>query len=213
MNDVVTQVVEGKARVKLTVNDGPVFFLSYPLYREQPYQLGDKLDLAAFQAWLLQKQYPEALSKAVRFLATRARSRQEVEDKLSLLGYQGDVLELVLYKLEKEALVDDEAFARDWAQARSHRQLGKARILQELRQKGVARLVAERACEGLWEDGAEEENSPAVLLAGKLLKRHQSEPDAKKVMQKVLSAMIRRGFSYEEASGAAERVLRAGEDS
>lgn len=205
MNDIVTQVVEEKGRVRIKVNDDRVFWLSAAAFREQPLSPNDSLHLPDFEEWLLPRQYPEALSKAVSFLAPRARSRLEVEQKLQSRGYMDRTIEMVLFKLEKEKLLDDEAFAKDWATARSHRQLGKARIVQELRQKGISRALAEMACAQLPEEEQEEQ---AVLLAGKLLRRYGGEPEEAKALQKIITALSRRGFSYEEASDALQAALR-----
>lgn len=204
MNDIVTGVMEEKSRVRIQVNGERVFWLSAAAYGEKPLVLNEAIDLPAFEEWLLPKQYPEALSKAVSFLALRARSRREVEQKLQSRGYMDRTVELVLFKLEKEKLLDDEAFARDWAVARTHRQLGKARILQELRQKGIPRALAEKACADL---PGEEQEEQAARLADKLLRRYGGEPEDAKTIQKILAALGRRGFSYEEASDALQAAI------
>lgn len=204
MGDIITDVTKGKGQVRIVINDESVFWLSYAAFNEKDFAVNDGVDLPTFQEWLLTHQYPSALNKAVGFLAVRTRSSLEVRQKLESKGYMPQTIDLVLYKLEKEHILDDEAFARDWVSARIHRQLGKARILQELRQKGIDRQTAERVCAAL---DVEEMDEQATTLAVKLLKRHQNEADTRKAMNKVLAAMARRGFSYEEASRAVQAGL------
>ena len=204
MKDIVTEIIEEKSRVGVKVNDERVCWLSPAAYRERPLRPNDPLDLAELEEWLLPRHYAEALNKAVAFLALRPRSRREVEQKLQSKGYLDRAIELVLFKLEKEKILDDEAFAREWAQARSHRHLGKARMIRELRQKGISNSLAEKACAGL---SREEQEEQAVQLAGKLLRRYASEPDEAKAVQKIMAAMARRGFPYEEASDALQAAL------
>lgn len=141
------------------------------------------------KAWLLPRQYPEALNYAVSLLAVRARASGEIRQKLRQRRYMDDTIEMVEYKLEKEKLLDDEAFAREWAASCARRQMGKSRILQELRRKGISRELCEQALEEL--DGEES--------ARRLLRWRQSfcgcyakEPDQRKAMGKLLSAMSRR---------------------
>lgn len=205
MNDMITDIMEEKPGVAVTVNGDKVYRLSWDAFKERPLTKGEALDLEAFEQWLLPRQYPQALNKAVAFLAVRARSGQEVRKKLETKGYMDETIDMVLFKLEKEHILDDVAFAQDFAKARAHRQLGKSRILMELRQKGISREIAEQAVSEL---DAEETDSQAEALALKLLRRYEKEPDPRKAMQKVLAAMARRGYGYGPASKAVEAALK-----
>ena len=93
--------------------------------------------------------------------------------------------------------------------ALSRRQMGRTRIGQELRRKGVAPELIQQALEALDEEEAED---AALVLARKLLKRYEREPDPRKAMQKLLMAMARRGYGFEEARAAAERALQEPEE-
>ncbi|MDD3213282.1 MAG: regulatory protein RecX [Eubacteriales bacterium] len=208
MKDLVTGFREERNGYRVTVNDTETFRLSFSEYRALPLQEGQALDWAQYKHDLLVQQYPEALDRAVRLLAVRARSRGEVEQRLTQRGYLPDTLEMVIYKLEKEALLDDEAFARAWAKARADHQIGKARILQELRVKGVDSAIAEAAVAELAEDDQHEQ---AAALAAKLLKRHHNEPPAD-AKRKALAAMQRRGYAYGEASRAVETAVQSMND-
>ena len=97
-------------------------------------------------------------------------------------------LKWCFFKLEKENLLSDEAFAKAWAENRAARGLGKARLRRELRMKGVEADVADGAVDAL--DG-DDMDRQAKALAEKLLRRLRGEalPDARR---KVLAAMQRR---------------------
>mgnify|MGYP003302543257 CR=1 FL=1 len=73
---------------------------------------------------------------------------------------------------------------------------------------GLPRELIDRALEELCEEEADE---AAVRLAQKLLRRHNGE-DARKEMQKVLAAMARRGYSYEDSKEAIEAAIRLDEE-
>ena len=145
-----------------------------------------------------------ALNDAVTLLAQRAQASGEIRQKLRRKLYMEDTIEMVLYKLEKERLMDDEAFARDWAASRARCQVGRSRILRELRMKGIPQELAQHALDELDED---EGDQAAIALAAKLLRRYSGEADERKAMQKLLAAMARRGYGYEESKRAIETAI------
>ena len=205
MKDVVAVVEESKRGAVVRFESGERLWFGRAAWLERtPLRPGDVEDLDGLKQWLLPRQYPKALGGAVRLLAARARSTGEIRQKLEAYGYMDDTVDMVLYKLEKEGLVDDEAFAREWAAARARQQIGRVRILRELAQKGVDRESAERAVEALDE---EEKDAAAVALAQKLLRRYADEADAKRAMAKLMAAMARRGYDFESARRAVEQAL------
>lgn len=207
MMDVVAAVEESRRGALVRFESGEKLWFGRAAWLEHTsLQPGDTEDLEALKQWLLPRQYPQALGGAVRLLAARARSTGEIRQKLTAYGYMDDTVDMVLYKLEKEGLVDDEAFAREWAAARMRHQMGRSRILRELMQKGVSRDTAERAVAELDE---EEGDAAAVALAQKLLRRYADEADAKKAMAKLMAAMARRGYDFEHARRAVEEALKA----
>ena len=195
MNDLVTRMAVERGGYRVTVNDTDTFHLSKAEFRALPLQEGQSLDWAEYQKNLLLIQYPDALNRAVRLLAIRPRSRREVERSLQARGCIPDTVEMVIYKLEKEKLLDDAEFASAWVQARSGLGMGRARIQQELRMKGIDSETAESALAELSE---EEQDAQALAFAEKLLRRHHDLAPSDAI-HKSLSGMQRRGFSYGEA--------------
>ena len=205
MTDVVREIEEKKRSAVIVMESGETFWITRSQLRErEPITVGQELDVEELKSWLLPRQYPMALNNAVELLAQRAHASGEIAQKLRRRLYMEDTIEMVLYKLEKEHLLDDEAFARDWAASRARSQVGKSRIKQELRMKGISAEMAEIALEELDE---EEGGEAAVALARKLLRRYSREADERKGMQKLLMAMARRGYGYEESRRAVETVL------
>ena len=203
--DKVTHMREMRRGYVAVFASGETLPLSPADLRALPLAAGDAVDLADYRQRLLLRQYPEALNRAVGLLAVRARSRQEIQRRLLERGYLPDTVELVLFKLEKEDLQDDATFAQAWAENRAARGMGKARLRQELRMKGVESDVADSALESL-DDG--DIARQAQTLAEKLLRRLNDEApqDARR---KALGAMQRRGYSYGEASKALQAAIDA----
>ena len=201
--DVITGIRRERGKMRVTLNLDQDVLVPISLFRERPLEEGQSLDLEEYDNWLMVRQYRHALDRAVVYLTARARSRRELEDCLLRCGYRPSTVEMVLYKLEREHLLDDADFARQWVEARSGRTLGKRRIAQELQRKGVDRETAEAALEQV---DAEADEAACLRLAEKLAPRYARE-EPYKARQKLTQALVRRGFDWDDAKNAATQVL------
>src|SRR5712692_11109975 len=85
---------------------------------------------------------------ALRFLAQRPRSEQEVRRRLRRAGVAEPAEDAVIAQLRQHALVDDTAFAEYWVEQRQTFRPRGARLLRaELRQHGIDATAAEAAAE------------------------------------------------------------------
>ena len=201
----VTEVSRVRGKVQLVIG-GERILITRRLYEERPLQVGDEVDLEEYDRFLLLNQYRPALEYAVSLLAGRPRSTGELEAGLRRVGYRPQTIEMVLYKLSSNGLLDDEAFARQWAAARSGAGLGKQRIAMDLRRKGLSGEQISEALENLDEDTTRD---AALELARKFLRKKKPDEDGRKVRQRAIAALARRGYGYEEAK---EAVARAEEE-
>lgn len=204
MADKVESIVQTRAGVQVRFENAEPLRLSNADFEALPLAEGQPVDVAAYRAQLIRRQSTEALQKAVALLAARARSCRELERRLLERGLLPQAVSAALARLEAEGLVDDEAFARAWAQARAARSMGRARILQELRLKGVPDAAAHAAVTALDPDG---QQAQAVQIARKLLAR-QDDPASPAARRRMLAAMQRRGYGYAEAA----RALQAAQE-
>ncbi len=204
--DVITAIRKERSRYRITVNDSESLLVPVSLLRERPLSEGQTIDLEEYDQWLMVRQYRFALDRAVGCLATRDHSKHELEQKLLRAGYRPCTVEMVLYKLEKEHLLNDASFARQWVEARSTRKLGKNRIAQELRRKGVSAEEAEEALGGIDE---EDQLSGAVALAEKAAARVKPGEERRKTASRIAGMLARRGYPWDIAREAISRVLDA----
>lgn len=201
--DVITAIRRERGKMRITINDATEVLVPLLLFRERPLSEGQPLNLEEYDQWLMLRQYRHALDKAVAALAARACSRKEIEGKLLRIGYRPCTVEMVLYKLEREHLLDDADFARQWVEARC-KKLGRRRIAQELRQKGIS---AEQTDEALKQVDEEEQLACAASLASKALGRAKSGEDPRKTAQRIIAAIVRRGYGYDVARKALQQVM------
>lgn len=202
--DVITGIRKERGRFRVTVNEAEDVLVPFSLFRERPLQEGQPLDLEEYDNWLMVRQYRAALDRAVGFLAARARSRHEIGQKLLQAGYRPNTVEMVLYKLERERLLDDADFARQWVESRVHHRLGRSRIAQELRRKGVSADDAEEALSSI---GAEDQLAGAVALAEKAAARIKPGEDVRKAQNRIAAMLARRGYDWDIAKEALEQVM------
>lgn len=203
--EVITAIKKERGKMRVTISESDEILVPISLFRERPLQEGEPIDLAEYDNWLMIRQYRHALDRAVAFLASRARSRKEIEDKLLHCGYRPCTVEMVIYKLETENLLDDADFARQWVEARSARKLGRTRIAQELRRKGVSADEAEAALEAIDED---DQLAGAVSLVEKAMTRTKPGEDPRKTAQRITAMLARRGYGWDVAREAISQVMQ-----
>lgn len=154
-----------------------------------------------------------ALEIAARFLATRPRSRREVERRLLRAGADPAVIEPTLSRLVDLGYLDDAAFVRWWTEQRDrHAPRGRRLVESELRQRGIGREEIE-LLRAEWDDPERapgDEGLPGTdhERAAAALQRHlrgRPIPDDPKALQRIGMFLVRRGFSPETA----RRAIRA----
>jgi regulatory protein len=139
--------------------------------------------------------------RAMRLLAARPRSRAELRARLLRLA-PADRVARVLVELEEQGLLDDERFARLWAESRRNaRGFGALRIRRELREKGVPHDVIERVVKETERD----EDAGAETLA-RLRLRAYAGLDRKAAARRLSAFLARRGFRDRSVIRALRRV-------
>lgn len=207
--DVITEIRKERGRYRVTVSESEDFLVPASLMRERPLTEGQPLDIEEYDNWLMLRQYRHALDRAVAYLAARARSRREVEQKLLQAGYRPCTVEMVLYKLEREKILDDADFARQWVESRSTHRLGRSRIAQELRRKGISADEAEEALAIIDED---DQLAGAVALAEKAAARIRPGEDPRRAANRILAMLARRGYGWDVAKEALQQAMNAEDD-
>ena len=206
---VVTDVTKVRSKYRITLDDRDVVWMTGALYAQRSVQAGEHVDPEEFDQWIMLRQYRAALEHAVELLAARDRSTKEISDSLLRIGYRPCTVEMVLCKLDQQHLLNDRQFALQWTQSRAERQLGKRRIAQELRMKGISQELIASALEELDEQTQEES---ALLQAAKALKRSKPGEDPRKARDRAIAALLRRGYDWSQAKKAVELAAEQAED-
>jgi regulatory protein len=136
-------------------------------------------------------------------LAVRPRSRRELERRLLAARFEPDEVRDVLMRLERVGLIDDEAFARQYAEHRfGARKEGSRAVALGLRAAGIAPALAETAAEGAPDD---DEQRAADLARSRAARLSGVAPE--KAFARLSSLLMRRGYSPQIARSAARKAL------
>jgi len=134
---------------------------------------------------------------ATKFLNTRRRTEKEVRDKLWKEKFSEKILDEIIDDLKNSGLIDDEAFATAFIHdKRITKPVSSRQLTQELRKKGVAKVIIENILSE--SDQEEGEEDRALKVATKKWEQLQArETDEKKRKQKLAAFLGSRGFEYQ----------------
>ncbi|HEU5473853.1 MAG TPA: regulatory protein RecX, partial [Actinophytocola sp.] len=108
-----------------------------------------------------------AKDTCLRLLRFRPRTRAELQQALARKGFDDDIIDQALTRLDDVGLIDDKSFAEVWIRSRhTYEGLGRHALVAELRRKGVDDDIAADAITTL--DPATEEARARQLVRKKL---------------------------------------------
>ena len=159
---------------------------------------------------------PESVARTILLdqLTGRARSRQELSEKLASKNVPTEIATRLLDRFEEVGLVDDAAFARTWIGQRQSasgggKGLARRALAHELRRKGVDDETARAALDEL--DPAAEEDAARALVRRKL--RSLTRVDDQTATRRLVGMLARKGYSSGLAfSVVREELAQAGRD-
>jgi len=166
---------------------------------------------AAKERVVSEKRKAPAMEVALGALARRARSAAEIDAFLRRKGYGATDIAGVVARLKELGYVDDAQYALSLAtRLAAERGWGPRRVREELARRGVTGEIVEAALERAAEEGA----GPAASLdraLEKLIRRH-GVPRERREQNRIRAALLRRGFSPEDVSGALASLGSAADD-
>ena len=135
-------------------------------------------------------------SRALRLLDHRARSEQELRDRLLEAEFPQASVDTVIADLAESGLIDDRRFAEEWVRQRRTRRGKSRRVLrEELRRKGVSDADCDHA---LAEVSDDDEQKLARHVAEDRARRIRTVPADRKEkyahLRRIAAALARRGF-------------------
>lgn len=189
----------------LTLDDDRKVWLTRSDFLESGWVEGLSVEKEPFDHFVQLHQYPRALNQAVSMLARRPCSKGEIIRNLNQHHYTDEVIELVIYKLEKKKLLDDQDFSELWVQNRIGK-YGVRRLRQELRYKGIPEETADEVLSRISD---EQQLENATAFAVKAWSKAISGEDPRKSRQKIIASLVRKGYGWDIAAQAADAAIHS----
>ncbi|RDL42641.1 RecX family transcriptional regulator [Marinomonas piezotolerans] len=142
----------------------------------------------------------DCYNSALWILGAREHSEKELRDKLARKGFSETEIHDAIVRLLEYNYLSDERFASSFARSRASKPLGKQRILNELRMKGINDDAAKKAVDELDADWFE------LALQLKQKKFGIAVTNDYKEKSKQTRYLVYRGFSFDEVKYAIEHT-------
>jgi regulatory protein len=143
-----------------------------------------------------EKSRARTLQRAVKLLAAKPRSIEELRERLLEKGWADEeAVTYALAKLKEYGYLDDERFAFGFASYRvKQKPVGRQRLERDLRLKKVSRETAEEALDLVFAETPEEQ---LIDQAIEKRIRLRGRPATRNETKSLFDHLLRRGFSYE----------------
>ena len=200
--DVLTQVKKNKKNYELIINGNKRLIVSSKIFYSLHLKEEQEIDLKQVLPKVRSLQEKEALQRAIYMLSLQDRCEMEIIKFLKKQHYADSIIKYVLDRLKSLSLLDDKRYIERHISNRLATGYGEQRIIVDLLKKGFNKATIESALQdGIYE---EEAFSRAVEYAKKYSDRFDTLDYNNK--QKVKMALIRRGFSYDIANKALDKI-------
>jgi regulatory protein len=157
--------------------------------------MGKKLSDQEIEKIILEDKTVRGKEYLLRLLSRRIYSRYEILRKLNNKGYPENIISNLVFWLEDNNNINDELFAKMWAQFRlQNKPIGRYRLNQELRLKGIKQDIIQKVIDKTYNEMDE------LALARNLIKEKVASSEIKNIRidpNKIYNFLLRRGFSIE----------------
>jgi len=155
---------------------------------------------------LYEAEIGKLMEKMYRWFGLRQHSEKEVKDYFRNKTFSQLVVDAVIEVLKKKGMVNDLEFAKAWVEARRRsKQKGIRAIKAELFQKGIDKEIIEEVISHQSSVISEEELAKQALE--KKMKVWKNL-DPKRLYQKSIEFLLRKGFEYENVKEAVEKIFK-----
>lgn len=151
---------------------------------------GQEIDDDMLSALIKASDARRAKEKALWLISYRDHSEGELRQKLSK-DFGEEAVDKAILRLMELGLINDESFAKKYAESLSHKHLSQRQIKQKLRLKGIDKDLTSETVEDLELDEKEEIRA---LINKKYIRKLSDEAD----LRRTVAALQRRGFAYSD---------------
>ncbi|MDE6401733.1 MAG: RecX family transcriptional regulator [Clostridiales bacterium] len=193
----ITKQKRNKSRVNIFIDGEFVCGLDEVAVASARFKIGDEISADEFKSLVKKSELNSAFERAVGYLGLAPRARKEIARYLKDKGYDDEIIDETLNKLDAYHYIDDYGYAQSYIKSKS-KKYGAFRISAELRKKGVPSDIIDELLDDGGDDNIKE-------IARKYLNSHKSADK-----QKLKRFLAGRGFSWDGISSAVSALSQEG---
>lgn len=178
--------------VRYFLDDGTSFAIDLDLANEICLKAEDIVTEEKIKELKDTSDYLRAKKRALWYLERSSRTEKELYDKLLTANFSKKASAKVIARLKELGLVDDEQYAKRYAELCVDKNISKREIYARLLKKGIKKELINLTLE----DTECDERRQIKALIDKKYYRYLSDASDKKAIQKVYAALARKGFSF-----------------
>jgi len=198
----ITKIEDQKNKKRVNIFVDEAFFCG--LHKETAVTFGLKIGKTVDEKWLkevvFESEVKMAFEKAMDYLGIRMHTKKELFEKLFKKGYQKEIIDRAIERLEEYHYIDDSLFARQFIEQNG--KYSKKTLENKLKAKGVASDIIKTSLDDREED---EELELCVSYAQKYAKI--KDVSTQNGLQKLYASLMRKGFSFETIKKACKIAL------
>lgn len=178
----------------LHINEEHKGELHYSIFSRKPAFLKSYEDAATFQAKFNELEYKGALRYALRRLMLKAQPSSELKKSLKDHYVSTEIIDKVIQECQRLGYLNDSQWYSSYAESLVRKNYGPKIILMKLRAKGLSEQKANLLMANI---GLNTDPKSQILHLINTKYRTRDLSD-EKTRQKVISALYRKGFSFED---------------
>jgi len=183
------------------------FHLHKDVLSDLRWKIGQEVDQQEIRRVTRLEQLKKARDYAFLLLSYRARSYQEITERLLRKGHESEIVQEVVEELKDLHYLDDRAFAIEWVESRLREKRGKILIRRELLKKGIEKGVIDDSITESFKKIASTEDELAWQAIEKRVPRYQ-KLEKSKAYRRIKDFLIRRGFSIETTENTLNKFFQ-----
>ena len=190
---------------RIIFSDGSEVMLDNDVCSHRCLKAGMDLKPAELKAIEGESDYTRAKSRAVWYMDRMDHTEKGLFEKLIRAGFKKEACAKVVARFIEVGLLDDERYARNYAERLMEANVSKREAVQKMLVKGVPYDLAKRILE-------EDETDELTQIKNLLEKKYHTKLNAENGAQKVFAALVRKGFSFAAVKEALNSYIEESED-
>ena len=188
---IVLSIEKTRFYLRVLLEDGEELRLHKQAMSDLPLKAGDVIQPAEYMARLAIRQENRALETALDALESGDRTERKMREYLLRRYFPAPCVDAVLSRLKAQGLIDDEKYARRYAE--THPGEGKYALRRKLQARGVGAETSKAAAEML----TDEDQLAAAKKEAEKLERRYAACESREKKRKMSQALARRGFGWD----------------